>query len=261
MALTLQTVGGISLQVDSLSSGYGEVLKVGFGAAGSDATLVTASAIANGLPLQAIDGAIVTLGAKADAKAANTDTTAITLMQVAKQLSDYLKAVSRGIVVTASAVTRPANVTAYSINDAISNNATAASVTPVTFAFSDTNDAPIDLERMRIATTDTGLAAGVGIVAWMYSSDPTASTGVVGGDNAAFSTKQGNFIGKMVGNFTAFSDGGVAELVPLVGSRIRTKPNSGGSNVYCLFQVTTAFTPSANSTTLTPTLEGSQVRP
>lgn len=36
------------------------------------------------------DGAMVTLGAKADAKSTATDTTAITLMQVAKQLSSYL---------------------------------------------------------------------------------------------------------------------------------------------------------------------------
>jgi hypothetical protein len=38
-----------------------------------------------------VDGAIVTLGAKADAKSAATDTTAITLMQVAKEISALLQ--------------------------------------------------------------------------------------------------------------------------------------------------------------------------
>jgi len=45
---------------------------------------VASGAVASGA---VVDGAVVTLGAKADAKSTATDTTAITLMQVAKQIS------------------------------------------------------------------------------------------------------------------------------------------------------------------------------
>src|SRR5215469_1380655 len=47
------------------------------------------------------------------------------------------------IVVAATAMTRPANTTAYAPGDAVSNNATAASVTPVGFAAADVNNAPL----------------------------------------------------------------------------------------------------------------------
>lgn len=47
---------------------------------------------ANGLPIQAIDGAIATLGAKADAKSTATDTTAVTIMQVLKEISAMAQA-------------------------------------------------------------------------------------------------------------------------------------------------------------------------
>jgi Na+-transporting NADH:ubiquinone oxidoreductase subunit NqrB len=166
----------------------------------------------------------------------------------------------RFIAASATALTRPANVTAYTALDAISNSATAGSVTAQSFTVSNLNDAPVALERMRVATTDTGLAAAKNIRAYLYRADPTASTGVVGGDNAAFSTKQGSFIGAMSGTFKAFSDGGVAVLVPEEGTRIITAPVSGAMTVFALFQAIDAFTPSANSTTLTPTLEGMQGR-
>ena len=44
----------------------------------------------------------------------------------------------RLIYVSAGAMTRPANVTAYAAGDAVSNNATAASVTPIGFSASRT---------------------------------------------------------------------------------------------------------------------------
>jgi hypothetical protein len=222
------------------------------------------------------DPAVTVLGAKADAKSTATDTTAVSLMSVWKQISASVQAIAtsvagtltigthgireRAFAVTGGTMTRPANVTPYTANDAISNNATAGSVTVQTFTLSDTNDDPIVLERMRLATTDTGLAASKRVRAWLYAADPTASSGIVGGDNAAFSTKQGTFIGSMSGTFRAFSDGGVAVLVPDEGSRIITNPVSGARTLYVLYQTLDDFTPSANSTTLIPTLEGFQAK-
>lgn len=164
------------------------------------------------------------------------------------------------LTVAASAMTRPANTTAYAANDAVSNNGTAGSVTAISFTLADLNDQPISIERMRIASTDTGVKSKSFRV-FLYQSDPTASTGIVGGDNAAFSTKQGAFIGSLVGTFRSeFSDGAVGEFLPEFGSRIISAPTSGARTIFALLQTLEAFTPSANSTTFTCTLEAIQGR-
>jgi hypothetical protein len=163
-------------------------------------------------------------------------------------------------VAGSAALTRPANTTAYTAGDAVSNNATAGSVTAQTFSASDVNDDPIAMTRLRIDTTDTG-TKGQTFQAFFYLSDPTASTGIVGGDNAAFSVKKAGFIGTMTGTFRSdFSDGAQAVLTPDEGSVIITKPVSGAKTVYVLLKTLSAFTPSASSTTFTMTLEGYQHR-
>jgi hypothetical protein len=166
---------------------------------------------------------------------------------------------TRFFAVPASTMTRPANTTAYSANDAVSNNATAGSVTPFSFSVSNANDDPVSLERVRILSTDTGLI-GQTLRMFFYQSDPSAATGIVGGDNAAFSTKQGTFIGSMSGVMRAFSDGAGGVLAPDEGSRIVTNPSGGAQTVFGLLQTLTAWTPSANATTVTPTVEGFQGR-
>jgi hypothetical protein len=161
--------------------------------------------------------------------------------------------------VAGSTMTRPANTTPYTANDAVSDNATAGSVTAVSFTLADFNDMPLTLTRLRIHTTDTGFVAA-SFAAYLYQSDPTASTGVVGGDNAAFSTKKGTFIGRMSGTFRTFSDGAVCCLTPDEGSYIISMPTSGAKTIYALYQTLSAATPSANSTTFIGTLEGFQGR-
>lgn len=74
-----------ALASGSIASGAVASGAVASGAVASGA--VASGAFASG---SIADGAMVTLGAKADAKSAATDTTAITLMQIAKQLSAYL---------------------------------------------------------------------------------------------------------------------------------------------------------------------------
>jgi len=166
---------------------------------------------------------------------------------------------TRFFAAAAATLTRPANTTPYSVNDAVSNNATAASVTPFTFAVSNADDDPVSLERVRILSTDTGLI-GQTLRMFFYQSDPSAASGVVGGDNAAFSTKLGTFIGTMSGVMRAFNDGAGGVLVPDEGARIVTPPTAGAQTVFALLQTLTAWTPSANSTTVTPTVEGFQGR-
>src|ERR1035437_2760799 len=171
----------------------------------------------------------------------------------------YVRGEPRILSVAASAYTRPANTTPYTGGDAVSNNATAGSVTAVSFSLSDTNDDPITIDRLRLLSTDTGVQ-GKNFRAWFFNSDPTASTGVGGGDNTAWSQKQAGFIGSMSGNFRIFSDGAGAVLTPDEGMRIITTPVSGAKTIFMLLQTLDAFTPSANSTTFTGTVEGFQGR-
>lgn len=158
---------------------------------------------------------------------------------------------------TGSTLTRPANVTPYSIGDSVSNNATPGSVTANTVTIADLNDEPLSIERVRLVSTDTGFAAKA-VRLWLYRSDPTANSGVVGGDNLAFSNKQAGFIGTLSGVFRTFSDGSTAVLVPDEGARIITTPGSGVQTLWWQLQSLDAPTPSANSTTFIPTFEGFQ---
>lgn len=180
---------------------------------------------------------------------------------------------NRLISATFTTLTRPANTTAYTAGDSISDNATAGSVTALSATLSDVNDDPIFVSEILINSTDTGLA-GKRIRAYVYNSDPTASSGVVGGDNAAFSNKKAGYIGSFSGVLeSGFSDGTVGRLVPtyadgaaastphaMAGGYVVTKPTSGAKTLFIQYQAVDGFTPSANSTTIIGTARGWQGR-
>jgi hypothetical protein len=167
------------------------------------------------------------------------------------------KVKTKFIVAAGTAMTRPANQDAYVANDSVSNNATAGSVTANSVTLSDVNDDTFCIESCSLTTADTGCAAK-SFRMWLYNSDPTANSGVGGGDNAAFSNKRAGFVGTMSGTFRTFSDGSVAVLVPDEGARLITAPVSGARTLYWQLQTLDGFTPSANSTTFTPTFKGFQ---
>jgi hypothetical protein len=162
--------------------------------------------------------------------------------------------------VAVTTLTRPNTVTAYAALDSISNNTTAASVTALSAAISDTADHPVEIFSMLLHSTDTGLA-GTNVRAYLYRADPTASSGVVGGDNAAFSNKKNECIGTMTGQMKAgFSDGSVGRLVPESGQPIIALPTTGAQTIFVQYQTIDGFTPSAVSTTLIGTICARQGR-
>jgi hypothetical protein len=160
------------------------------------------------------------------------------------------------ISATVTTLTRPANTTPYTALDSISNNATPGSVTALSAVVADAVNDPVSIRALLVHTTDTGLANGVAIRAYIYNSDPTASSGVQAGDNAAFSNKKAGLVGTMSGAFRLMFDGGVARLVPDDGQEIICKPTTGAQTLYVQYQTLGAFTPSANSTTLIGTFSG-----
>lgn len=185
---------------------------------------------------------------------------------VASNQSDLsAKDMARVFSVAGTTLTRPANTTAYAAGDSISDNATAGSVTALPVTVSDTNDAPVTLTEIELDTTDTGLAAGAVIDVFVYNSDPTANTGVGGGDNAAFSNKRAGYRARFRGTFLAFSDGGKATCVPIDGAgnilpAVNMAVESGGKRLWTQYKAVTGFTPSANSTTIAPRFKGFQSR-
>lgn len=169
------------------------------------------------------------------------------------------------ISVAGRQLTRPANTTAYSAGDSISDNATAASVTALPVTVSAEKDAPVTLTAIELDTNDTGLAAGTQVDVYVFNSDPTANSGVGGGDNAAYSQKKAGFLTRFRGTFHAFSDGGKAICRPVDGDNNTMPiavihPEAGGLRVWLQYKAVTGFTPSANSTTIASRLRGFQGR-
>lgn len=180
-----------------------------------------------------------------------------------------LKSLSnRAFSATFSTLTRPANTTAYTAADSISDNGTAGSVTALSATISDVNDDPIFISDILVTSTDTGLA-GKKLRAYLFNSNPTSSSGVVAGDNAAYSQKVAGYIGSYMGYMeTGFSDGTVGRLVPSfnetnysqAGGFVVALPTSGAKTLYIQYQAVEAFTPSANSTTIIGKARGWQAR-
>lgn len=173
---------------------------------------------------------------------------------------------NRAFSVAATTLTRPANTTPYTAGDSISDNATAGSVTALSASLSDTNDDPIFISDIRIDSTDTGLA-GKKVRVNLFNADPTASSGVSGGDNAAYSQKKAGYVGTFVGTMeSGFSDGTVGRLIPSfrdtnytpAGGFVVVKPTSGAKTIFIQYVAEEAFTPSANSTTVIGNIRGWQ---
>jgi len=163
--------------------------------------------------------------------------------------------------VAASALTRPANTTPYTALDSISDNGTAGNVTANVVTLSDTNDVGVEIPEVLLDSSDTGPgSAGIQIRLHLFNADPTASSGVVGGDNAAWSNKKNGWVGSFTGTMRAFSDGSRGVLVPDEGSLRIANPTSSAKTFYWQLQTLGAFTPSANSTTFTPRFKGFQGR-
>jgi hypothetical protein len=169
---------------------------------------------------------------------------------------------AKGLTATFATLTRPANTTPYTALDSISDNATAGSVTAlVSGNFSDANDAPVWLTHLEIKSTDTGLN-GKTIRAYVFNSNPTSSSGVGAGDNAAYSNKQAGLFAQFIGTMaTGISDGASGNLTPESGvPGLVALPASGARTFWVQYQSVDGFTPSANSTTIIGKLCGLQLK-
>lgn len=156
----------------------------------------------------------------------------------------------------ASAMTRPADTTAYASGDLIANNTTAGSVTPISITIARANNAAVTIFRafLRKSTTSTTNAQ---FRVHLFNVSPT----VTNGDNGALlCTGSSNYLGFFDIDMTLaaiFSDGANGRGQPDTGSAVISKPVSGASTVFALLEARGAYTP-GNAETFTLTLEATQ---
>lgn len=226
--------------------------------AGSGTTIATDDV--GGVHYQRIKSAFGTDGNATDVSASNP--LPVVASALVASTAEIGKTNWRHFNVAGATLTRPANTTAYAVGDSISDNGTAGSVTALsTNNLSDTNDDPITLTQVTIDSTDTGPGSSAILIRLhLFNSDPTASSGVVGGDNAAWSNKRAGWVGSFSGTMVQFSDGSKGTLYPDGPTALISAPVSGAKNLYYQLQTLSAFTPSANSTTFIPTFRGFQGR-
>lgn len=253
--------GTISLPTGASTSALQTTLNTNIGSS-ADPVLTTGNAGSNAAYLRTIMEGVISTASSSVKIDQTTDGTTNKIAVGNSPSGNTAKSYTGTFVIAATALTRPANVTAYTALDSISNNATAASVTANSVSLSDTNDHPVDISEILLATTDTGPGtAAIQIRVHLFNSDPTASTGVVGGDNAAWSNKQAGWVGSFSGTMRAFSDGSRGIMVADEGTLRLISPVSGAKTLFWQLETLGAFTPSANSTTFTPTFKGFQARP
>jgi hypothetical protein len=160
---TFAAQAAITAASGSISSGAiasGAVASGAFASGALASGSVASGALASG---SVADGAMVTIGAKADAKSTATDTTAITLMQVAKQISASAQLISTALGATAldlgsgTGGTRTIRTSVDSSQLGTLGSTTMAGSVPVTIATDQTNafSAAVTLTR----TADTNVYA------------------------------------------------------------------------------------------------------
>jgi hypothetical protein len=185
------------------------------------------------------DGANVTQGAKADAKSAATDTTAITAMQVAKEISfANQNPITTSATNPTSTLTLTSATTAYTAGQLIASNASAGSVVVPSFAIANSAGAAA-ISRVRLTTNDaTGTAWGAQTIQVdLWSAAPTFTNG----DRGAWAVATGS--AGHLGMFYCIvsaeqGDGAWAECAPTVGNAVLVKLGSGTAIYWTLNALT-----------------------
>lgn len=279
VAITAGT--GTTIAADDVGGVLSQRVKVQWGPDGT----VNDADVASGkpIPIQVRSATgLIPLGEPTDAKSTATDTTSVTGVSIWKQISASVQSLvtnlgtltytstwlnvlaqPRVLVVTGTVLTAVGGT--YAANESISNSTTAGSVTALPFTtVSDTNDAPVTIERIRMLCSST-VMVGKNVELRLFNSDPTANSGVVVGDGSGtastYSNKQAGLVGRMVGVFVGgLSDGSFCEFVPASGTQIKTLPSSGGKSLWWQIFTVDAITSLTASATFTPVLEGFQSR-
>jgi hypothetical protein len=202
-------------------------------------------------PLPVTDsGSAAGIGAPADA-AASTDTGTFSLVSLVKRGLQSLtslvgqKAATPAVLTNALAITRPADTTAYALGDLVANSTTAGSVVPLTFANAVLAEGScVRIERVRLYKSSTS-TTNASFRLHLFNAAPT---GLVNGDNGAFSCNRSGYIGAFdITVDRAFVDAAQGAGVSLTGSPV-TAMIASGTTLYGLLEARAAYTPGSAET-------------
>lgn len=166
-------------------------------------------------------------------------------------------AVAVGLIVTPSAnFTRPADTTTYAVGDLVANSTTAASVVPLSWTAARVAAGSFYVRRLRLKKSTTSTTAALFRV-HLYSSNPSASSGIVNGDNGAYSTAATGYVGGFdIQVARTFSDGSMGFGVPIVGAEVNVALASG-TTIWGLIECLGTYAPGSGEV-FTVTLEVQQ---
>ncbi len=172
------------------------------------------------------------------ATAARQDTGNTSLAAIASSVAGKLNAVA------SASFTRPADTTAYAVGDLVANSVTAGSVAPMSVALARVNGGTGVINRLRLATSKTGLALTETFRVKFYRTSPTSSVG----DNGVFATTNGiaaGYIGyaDVVLN-QAQGDGTKGSVQPAAGA-MTFQSGAATTNLFALIEARTAYTPAS----------------
>ena len=176
-----------------------------------------------------------------------TDLTAIkTAIQIVDDWDSTDAAKVVGITDNPTAVyTRPADTTAYTAGDLVSNNTTAGSITVQSFAASRVTAGSGLIRRIRLTSNHTTGLSAIQFKVRLWTTAPTYTNG----DNGAYAVATGaaGYIGSFLATFEQFADGATAIGAPTVGAEVAFKLGSGTA-IFWDMEAITGFTPQSAKT-------------
>lgn len=157
--------------------------------------------------------------------------------------------------------TRPADTTAYAIGDIVANSTTAGSVVALSWsiavAATTQSLATFLIRRARLKKSGTGIT-NASFRLHIYGTNPAASSGIAGGDNAAWSVNDAAWLGYFdFGSMLAHRDCAQAYAAPASGAEI-AHALSSGQTIYGLIEARGVYTP-ASAEVFTAELEAFQL--
>lgn len=148
------------------------------------------------------------------------------------------------------------SATQYAVGDLVANSATAASVVPLSWTVADTfnttqSKAGFAIRRAKLKKTSTSVTS-TAFRLHLYGTDPSASSGILNGDNGAFSVNDATYLGWIdFPSMIAMRNGAVMVSTPAAGAEIA---HAGVTTIYGLLEARGTYTPT-NGETVTVELE------
>jgi hypothetical protein len=276
---TTQPVSGTFYQTTQPASLASAQVASGAFASGSIASGAVASgAIASGAFASGAfasgagaDGWNVTQGAKADAASTATDTTAITQMQVEKQISKSVQAIQAGGVgsyfvnVASTTLTRAPDTTQYTANTTVCLAKTVTACVPITASIATANAGKGLITRVSLLKSGTATTSA-NFTVWMFSAAPLLTTPTQY-DNVAYVGPRAADMPAYIGSAVCSSPVATSDTTagvwydctlsnPNTGGALTFQALSGQTYIDILVSVNATYTPAANSETFIAYLSG-----